>query len=77
MALTHTHPERLLSVRAAAERLGLSEVTLYKWIRGRRLSSVRLGRRVLVSAEALGDYCRTHTVPAHEDSAAPAAEASE
>jgi excisionase family DNA binding protein len=44
---TPMHETRLVGVRQAAGRLGLSVWTLYAWARTGRLPSVRLGKRRL------------------------------
>ncbi len=46
---------RLLGLEALEERSGVSRHTWRQWVRQRRLPSVRLGRRLLVSTE---DYER-------------------
>jgi len=60
---------RLLSVEQAAERLGasaggVSKFTVRSWLRSRKLAHVRLGRRVLIPADALEAFIRENTVPA-------------
>jgi excisionase family DNA binding protein len=54
----------LLSVEDAARRLGLRPVTVRKWVSGRKLGCVRLGRRVLLSEHELERFIATNTVPA-------------
>ena len=58
--------EKLLSVDDAAALLGVSKYTLRSWIRGRRFTHVRLGRRVLIPAAALAAEVRKNTVPARD-----------
>jgi excisionase family DNA binding protein len=48
--------ERLLSVREAADALGIARSTLYTEIGAGRLRSVKVGRRRLVPASALTAY---------------------
>ena len=43
----------LLSVKQAAERLGVSWWTLARWARQRRFRTVKLGRRVLIPSVEL------------------------
>ncbi|MHB1285370.1 MAG: helix-turn-helix domain-containing protein [Leptospirales bacterium] len=43
----------LLTIRETADRLNLSEWTIRRWIYGKRLDSVRLGRSVRVPVEAV------------------------
>ena len=40
--------DRLLVIAEAADRLGLSPLTIYKWISARRIGCVRLGRAVRI-----------------------------
>jgi excisionase family DNA binding protein len=54
----------LISVEDAAHRLGLRPVTVRKWVSGRKLGCVRLGRRVLLSELEVERFINTHTVPA-------------
>lgn len=44
---------RLISVQAAAERLGISKITCYRHVEAGRLPSVKLGARRLVPEEAI------------------------
>jgi len=43
----------LIGVEAAADRLGISVWTVYRWARAGRLVSIRLGRRRLFTEEDL------------------------
>ena len=45
--------EKLLSVKEASGRLGLSLWTVYRWARSGRVASIQLGRRRLFSEEDL------------------------
>jgi excisionase family DNA binding protein len=47
--------ERLLTLRAASERLGLSDWTLRKWALQGRIDSVRLGGRRLIPERVVND----------------------
>jgi len=44
---------RLISVKAAAERLGVSIISVYRWTEKGRLASIKLGSRRLVSEQAI------------------------
>ncbi len=46
-------PNRLISVKAAAERLGVSIISVYRWSEKGRLASIKLGSRRLVSEQAI------------------------
>lgn len=43
----------LMTVNEAATKMGLSQWTIRKWIYGKRLDSVKLGRAVRVPSEAV------------------------
>ena len=65
----NSQPDRspkLVNVREAAARLGVSVFTLRAWLRQRRLPHVKLGRRVLVSEDAIRRFVEMNTVPARE-----------
>lgn len=57
----------LLTVKEAAERLGLRESTIRAWILRRRLPYVHCGRAVRIPADAITDFIDRNTVPARED----------
>jgi len=46
-------PRRFLSPREVAEYLGCHVMTVYAWIAGGRIPSVRIGRKVLVDKQRL------------------------
>ncbi|WP_329481587.1 helix-turn-helix domain-containing protein [Kribbella sp. NBC_01484] len=46
---------KFLSVAAAAEVLGLSEMTLYRVIQANSFPAVRVGRRLFIPSQALDD----------------------
>lgn len=56
--MRNEHPTKLVSVHEAAEMLGLSFWTLYKWASEGRLPSYKIGRRRLVSMCDLQDIIR-------------------
>jgi excisionase family DNA binding protein len=49
------------SVKVAAEQCGLSERTIHAAIKQGRLQVMRVGRRVLVTPQALSDYLNGKT----------------
>jgi excisionase family DNA binding protein len=51
-----------MSVKAAAARLGIGEVTMRTYLRERRIPSLRIGRRRLVKSEALDAFEKEHAV---------------
>ena len=57
---------RLLTVKQAAEQLGLSARTVWAWIYQRKLGVVRLGRAVRISDETIQKIIERGTVPAIE-----------
>src|SRR6266567_1607811 len=59
--------ERLLTIREAAERLGLKSVTLRAWrLRRINLPFVTAGGAVRVSAEAVEAFIRSNTIAPRE-----------
>jgi len=56
--------ERLLTIREAAERLGLREGTLRVWLRRRKLTRVHLGGAVRIPESAVDDLIAHGTVSA-------------
>ena len=52
-----------LSIREAAARLGVSDVTLRRYVREQQIPSLKIGRRRLVKVEALEAFERQHAVP--------------
>ena len=56
----------MLTVRQAAERLGLRESTCRAWIAQRRIGIVRLGRAVRIPAEEVERLIANGTIPARE-----------
>jgi excisionase family DNA binding protein len=46
---------RLLTVDEAAQALTISKVTVRTWIREKKLTKVKLGRRVAVTAESVAN----------------------
>lgn len=54
--------KRLLTVREAAEYLGLAQDTLYKKARLRELPSVKVGRSLRFDLKALERYVEQHTI---------------
>lgn len=56
----------LKSIDEAAEYLGLQSSTLRRWVYERRLSVVKLGRRVLIRPEVLDELIKRGERPARE-----------
>lgn len=66
--MNQTSPSaRLLDVAEAADRLGLSTLTLYKWIANRRIGCVRLGRAVRISEAEVNRLVEVGTRPARRE----------
>jgi excisionase family DNA binding protein len=57
-------PDRLLSIDAAAEALGIGRSALYGELQAGRLRSVKVGRRRLIPAAALAAYINEKASPA-------------
>lgn len=58
---------QLLTVKQAAELLGLKVATIRAWLCRRRLPCVRCGRAVRIPAEAIAQFIERNTVPAREE----------
>lgn len=56
--------DRLLSVEAASERMGLKPVTLRLWLSQRKLARVKLGRRVFIPESEVQRLIERNTIPA-------------
>ena len=48
--------DKLLSIPEAAQQLGVSRFTIRAWVQSRKIKHYKLGRRVLISPEALGCF---------------------
>jgi excisionase family DNA binding protein len=55
--------DRLISIKEASDRTGLRPVTVRLWASSRRLSCVKLGRRVLISEREIERLIAENTVP--------------
>jgi len=55
---------RLLTIQAAADRLGISPKTCYEWVYERRLPVVRLGRCLRIPDVELEKLIEDATIPA-------------
>ena len=53
---------KLISSLEASRRLGISIWTLYKWIHAGRLSSFRMGKKMLFDEEEIEAFIRDHRV---------------
>ncbi len=49
-------PDKLLSINAAAEALGIGRSALYAELQSGRLRSLKIGRRRLVTSAAIAEY---------------------
>ena len=58
---------QLLTVKQAAEALGLKVATIRVWIAKRRLPRVNCGRAVRVPAEAIAEFIEHNTIPARQE----------
>ena len=66
MTTTETAAPRLLTVKAAAKQLSVSEVWVRRQIANGHLASVKLGTRVLIPEAALVALIERHLRPAGE-----------
>lgn len=56
--------QRLLTVKQAADEMGLSARTIWAWVYARKIGVVRLGRAVRVPQQAIDELIEFGTVPA-------------
>ena len=62
-ATTATAP-RLLTMKQAAEYLGLQTATLYEWVSERKISYTKMGRLTKFDKRYLDKFIEKHTVKA-------------
>jgi excisionase family DNA binding protein len=55
----------LLSIKSAAEQLGISRSVLYELIGTGEIKHLRIGRRVLISRDALREFIETNSQVGH------------
>lgn len=55
---------RLLTVKEAAEILGMKVSTIRAWLYQRRLPVVRCGRSIRIPGQAVAEFIELHTTPA-------------
>lgn len=58
---------RLVDVSEAADRLGLSTLTLYKWVSARRIGHVKLGRAIRISEDEIRRLVDVGSRPARRE----------
>lgn len=58
---------RLVDVSEAADRLGLSTLTLYKWVANRRIGHVKLGRAIRISEDEIRRLVDVGSRPARRE----------
>jgi excisionase family DNA binding protein len=58
---------QLLTVKQAAELLGLKVATIRAWLLRRKLPRVNCGRAVRIPAGAIAQFIERNTVPAREE----------
>ena len=58
---------QLLTVKQAADALGLKVATIRAWLLRRKLPRVNCGRAVRIPAEAVAEFIERNTIPAREE----------
>jgi excisionase family DNA binding protein len=58
---------QLLTVKQAADALGLKVATIRAWVARRRLPRVNCGRAVRIPADAIAEFIERNTIPAKEN----------
>jgi len=57
---------QLLTVKQAADTLGLKVATIRAWLLRRKLPRVNCGRAVRIPADAIAQFIERNTIPAKE-----------
>jgi excisionase family DNA binding protein len=57
---------QLLTVKQAADALGLKVATIRAWILRRKLPRVNCGRAVRIPADAIAEFIERNTIPARD-----------
>jgi excisionase family DNA binding protein len=58
---------QLLTVKQAADALGLKVATIRAWVSRRKLPRVNCGRAVRIPAAAIAEFIERNTIPAKEE----------
>jgi excisionase family DNA binding protein len=58
---------QLLTVKQAADALGLKTATIRAWVSGRKLPRVNCGRAVRIPAQAVAEFIERNTIPAKDE----------
>jgi excisionase family DNA binding protein len=59
--------ESLLSLKEAAQMLGMAPTSLKRWVQLRKIGHVRVGQMIRFRRSQLEAYIAAHTVPRDED----------
>lgn len=62
-----THEENLLSVADVAERLRVSNMTVYRMVKSKEIAAYRLHNRWRIPQTALSDYLAANYQPARDE----------
>ncbi len=54
--------DKLLSVNQLADILGLKKITIYEWVRGKKIPFIKLGKRVLFQPSDVEGFIKTNRV---------------
>ena len=57
-------PLATYSVKQLAEYLGLAEVTIYKYVKDRKIPFAKIGKRVIFLDEQIQEWLKAKSVPA-------------
>lgn len=57
---------QLLTVKQAADALGLKVATIRAWVSRRKLPRVNCGRAVRIPSDAIAEFIERNTIPARE-----------
>ena len=62
--MRYNHKHHLYTVAEVGQILKLSTITIYKYIREKKLEAIEFGRHYRISALSLERFIERHTVPA-------------
>lgn len=65
--MRYNHKHHLYTVAEVGQILKLSTITIYKYIREKKLEAIEFGRHYRISALSLERFIERHTVPAQAE----------
>ena len=59
---SHMNMNQLMSIQQASHRVGISTITLYKWVSQRKIPHIKMGRLVKFDPLKLEEWIKQQTV---------------